>query len=300
VSRGLPALLFLLLSVVAGGSAFAVNLLIGRLAAVPEAGSNRPSVASRSDAARAGRTTGALSVEQYLDGIMGRNLFDVAIIDAWAARRPSAGGGDAMARTELHVRLLGTMVADPESFSSALIVEEDSADLPRAYSIGDELHEREVVSIEHDRVGLKKADGSIEYVTMDGGPVRSIASDTTEPGGEEAEGVREVAEGKYEVDRATFDKYINDLEGISKMGRALLHRGPDGEFDGYRLSAIRRGTIADMLGIKNGDIIQSVNGESLNSVQSAMGAYNTMKTQSNFCFEISRRGSPTQLCYDVR
>ena len=66
------------------------------------------------------------------------------------------------------------------------------------------------------------------------------------------------------------------------------------------LSAIRRGTLADQLGIKNGDIIHSVNGESLNSMQAAMNAYNTMKTQSSFCFEISRRGTPTELCYDVR
>ena len=97
-----------------------------------------------------------------------------------------------------------------------------------------------------------------------------------------------------------FDKYINDLEGISRMGRALLHRGPDGEFDGYRLSAIRRNTLADQLGIKNGDIIHSVNGQPLTSVQSAMGAYNTLKSEGNFCFEITRRGSPVELCYDVR
>ena len=101
------------------------------------------------------------------------------------------------------------------------------------------------------------------------------------------------------VSKDVFDKYINDLEGISRMGRALLHRGPDGEFDGYRLSAIRRNTLADQLGIKNGDIIHAVNGQSLNSVQSAMNAYNTLRTDSSFCFEISRRGSPTELCYEV-
>ena len=102
------------------------------------------------------------------------------------------------------------------------------------------------------------------------------------------------------VSKDVFDKYINDLEGISRMGRALLHRGADGEFDGYRLSAIRRNTLADQLGIKNGDIIHAVNGQPLNSVQSAMNAYNTLRTDSSFCFEISRRGSPTELCYEVR
>ena len=299
--RWLPAVLFVLVTLFVGGSAVALNLVIARVVEVPETRADHPSVASRGDSEGSGRPARALSAEQYLDGIMGRNLFDVATIDAWAARRRRAAGGDAMARTELHVKLLGTMVAELESFSSALIADEDATGiLPRAYAIGDELHEREVISIEEDRVGLKKPDGTIEYVTMEGGPARSIASDESGEPSEDTEGVREVSEGKYEVSRDVFDKNINDLEGISRMGRALLHRGPDGEFDGYRLSAIRRGTIADQLGIKNGDIIHAVNGESLNSVQSAMNAYNTMKTQTNFCFEISRRGSPTQLCYDVR
>lgn len=299
--RGLPAVLFLLLTAFAGGSAFALNLLVARVAEVPQTSTSRPTVASRPDPDRT-RPARALTVDQYLDGIMGRNLFDVATIDAWAARKPSATGGGTVARTELRVKLLGTIVAEPDTYSSALIVDEDSSALARAYSIGDELHEREIVSIEDDRVGLKKEDGSIEYVTMDGGRVRSIASDEPSSGetSDETDGVREVTEGKYEVSRELFEKNINDLESISRMGRALLHRGPDGEFDGYRLSAIRRGTLADQLGIKNGDIIHSVNGEPLNSVQAAMNAYNTMKTQTNFCFEISRRGSPTQLCYDVR
>lgn len=297
--RGLPAVLFLLLTLFAGGSAVALNLAIGRMVEVPEATARRPSVAAR-DVEPDGRPARALTADQYLDGIMGRNLFDVAIIDLWAARRPSASG-DSVALTELRVKLLGVIVADPEVYSSALIADEDSTELPRAYSIGDILHAREVVSIEKQRVGLKKEDGTIEYVTMDGALVRSTASSepSSDDGADSGE-VREVADGKYEVSKETFDKNINDLEGISRMGRALLHRGPDGEFDGYRLSAIRRGTLADQLGIKNGDIIHSVNGEPLNSVQSAMNAYNTMKSQSNFCFEISRRGSPQQLCYDVR
>jgi hypothetical protein len=35
-------------------------------------------------------------------------------------------------------------------------------------------------------------------------------------------------------------------------------------------------------------------------MQGAMEAYNSMKTQQNFCFTVSRRGSPSELCYDVR
>ena len=180
-------------------------------------------------------------------------------------RPPSVGRRDDLAPSQLKVKLLGTMVADPEEYSSALIAEESSPDLPSSYSIPRHDQDREVVSIENTQVGLKGPDGKIEYLLLEGGELtQTVAAGDGEPTAE-GEGVDQIGDNKFSVSKDVFDKYINDLEGISRMGRALLHRGPDGEFDGYRLSAIRRNTLADQLGIKNGDIIHAVNGQPLNS-----------------------------------
>jgi type II secretion system protein C len=299
VSRRLPFLILSLLTVFAAGSAWGANALLAHYIAAPG-----PVPESEAVATVGGRSGApppverALTGDQYLDGIMGRNLFDVAMIDLWAARRPTAAGDD-LAPSQLKVKLLGTMVADPQQYSSALIADESTPDLPSSYSIGDMIQDREVVSIANTQVGLKGPDGKIEYLLLEGGELTPTVAATDGEPTAEGEGVDQIGENKFSVSKDVFDKYINDLEGISRMGRALLHRGPDGEFDGYRLSAIRRNTLADQLGIKNGDIIHAVNGQSLNSVQSAMNAYNTLRTDSSFCFEISRRGSPTELCYEV-
>ena len=162
------------------------------------------------------------------------------------------------------------------------------------------LHDREIAAIEPRRVKLRAPDGGEDWLVVDAeGMTAAAPSETTGEGEPTAEGITQTGENKYQISRDVFDKNINDLESISRMGRALLHRGADGEFDGYRLSSIRRGSLAEQIGIKNGDVIHSVNGEPLNSVQAAMNAYNTMKGQSQFCLEVSRRGSPTELCYDV-
>ncbi|MBX2796240.1 MAG: hypothetical protein KTR31_01185 [Myxococcales bacterium] len=300
MSRTLPIALLVLATLFSGGSAWAVNLMIGSYAAVEGAVQSTPVAKNSSRRAKArSATPRALTVEQYLDGIMRRNLFDKDVISTWNPN--PKGDSDTEARSELKVRLLGTIVASPESFSSALIADEEDP-YPRGYSIGDELHNREVIKIEVKQVTLKRLDnGEIELLTIDDTLSAAPRASAPKPssGGEDG-AVQEAGDNKYTVSRDLFDKYINDLEGISRMGRALLHRGPDGEFDGYRLSAIRRNTLADQLGIKNGDIIHAVNGQSLDSVQAAMGAYNTLKTDSNFCFEITRRGSPVELCYDVQ
>lgn len=305
MARTLPIVFVVIWTVLVAGAAAGANALIARYAAPPGPAPS-PTVAastraSPTTAASGSRAPTALGQEQYLDGIMGRNLFDIAMIDAWALRRPSPGGG--VAQSALDVRLIATLVASPEAFSSALIEDKSTSDVPLAYSIGDQIHDRTVVSIADDRVGLQKPDGSVEYLVLGSGELASasLGPDPVTPDGEGgSEGVTQLGENKYAITREVFDKYLNDPEGIAGLGRALLHRGPDGEYDGYRLSAIRRNSIADQLGIKNGDIVHSVNGQPLNSVQAAMGAFGGLKTESKFCFEVSRRGSPTELCYEVQ
>jgi general secretion pathway protein C len=289
------AVFLVLVTLISAGSAFALNLALGRFV-VPDEVPERPTVAvAREEGGKPARSQ-QLTIDQYLEGIMRRNLFDSTVIATWNPA-PAGAPGEGVVKSELHVKLLGTIVAQPDTLSSALIADADTKDLPKAYNLGHLLYDRTVVSIQRDRVGLQKGDGTVEYLTMSDGLLAAVGGDEAAPDGE---GVTQSGENKFTVDKDLFDKNINDFESLSKMGRALLHRGPDGEYDGYRLSAIRKGSLPDQLGIKNGDIIQSVNGQPLNSMQGAMEAYNSMKTQQNFCFTVSRRGSPSELCYDVR
>ena len=102
------------------------------------------------------------------------------------------------------------------------------------------------------------------------------------------------------MSRDLLDRYVNNLDAISRMGRAIPHRGPDGQIDGYRLSGIRRNSLGEKLGIRNGDIVHSVNGQPLTSVQGAMAAYQTLQNEANFSFQVTRRGQKMTLEYDVQ
>lgn len=312
MARTLPTVFIVIWTLLVAGGAAGANALLARYAAPPvqvpspaiaaaRAASGGEPGAAAPAASRAAPRSRALTQDQYLDGIMSRNLFDVAMIDQWATRKPSAGGG--LATSNLDVKLIATLVAEPAEYSSALIADNSTPDLPQTYSIGDKIHDRTVKTIENDRVGLERTDGTIEYLVFGSGDLSlasAPASTTTASGEATAEGVTQLGENKYAITKDVFDKYLNDPEGLAGLGRALLHRGADGEYDGYRLSAIRRNSIADQLGIKNGDIVHSVNGQSLSSVQSAMGAFNSLRTEQKFCFQVSRRGSPTELCYEVQ
>jgi hypothetical protein len=305
VKRYLPVLLVVGVTVFAALLAVGVNVGIGGALALPD-GAEVKSAEVGSVAAAAGQTAGASvaskprprSKSQYVDEILGRNIFDHENMGSKAG--PGTPGGSVI--TDLKLRLVATLVAEPATFSSALIVASDEKDaVANGYGIGAKLEDATVVAIEKRQVKLKRGDGSIELLVMDeeDAPVRT-ASRAPTGDDDEDDGIEQLGENKYAVDRSVVEKYLGDLESVSRMARAIPHRGPDGQIDGYRLSGIRRNSALDKLGIKNGDIVHGVNGQGLTSMQGAMGAYSSMQSESAFNFDVSRRGQKINLDYEVR
>jgi len=97
----------------------------------------------------------------------------------------------------------------------------------------------------------------------------------------------------------SLDQLLEDPEALSKMGRALLHRGPDGAFDGYRLSGIRRGSPPALMGFENGDVLHELNGHPLTSMEEAMEAYQALRGATGLDATVTRRGERIQLRIDL-
>lgn len=240
-----------------------------------------------------------ISESEYRKAILDRNIFDQSAI----GRDDGAPGGNGSGPEEdrkLNVQLVGTVVAVPESYSAAFILEEGKTHA-YAFGIGQKVVGAEILLIEEDRVRVRRADGGEEWIRIDDERPdldRPIASSDVPPSA--VEEVEQIGEDQFVVSRQMVTEALSDMESLSRMARPLLHRGPDGEFDGYRLSAIRRGTLLDKLGVRNGDIVHSVNGMDLNSVQGAMQALEALESESKLEFKVTRRGEEKTLSYDLQ
>ncbi len=252
-------------------------------------------------------TRRARSAASYIKPIIKRSLFDSSLVDAvvTAAAASGEGGGDGVP-SDLKVVLLATLVADPPEFSSALIAEQKGADGALGYGIGDNLlGEGEIVRIEPRKVYVKRLNGSIEYISMEDGQCyekdkRKGGRKSSKKGkDEEEDGITKEGPNKFIVDQELIDKVMENPEQLYSQIRATPHK--DGStVDGYRLSGIRRRSLFYKLGIKNGDIVHSVNGTTLDSMSSAMGAYNSLQNDKNFTFEVTRRNKRQTFEYEVR
>jgi S1-C subfamily serine protease len=70
--------------------------------------------------------------------------------------------------------------------------------------------------------------------------------------------------------------------------------------DGYKLSNVEPGSTYEKLGLKNGDIVQEVNGK-LPTQQELLEGFDLSKNQGkDFVLKIKRDGKPVQLHYHVK
>jgi len=84
-----------------------------------------------------------------------------------------------------------------------------------------------------------------------------------------------------------------------EVGRALLHQGEDGGVDGYRISRIRGGSLADELGLRSGDVVHSVNGAPLRNIREAEEVARCMSYADSRTVELTRRGERIELVIDL-
>lgn len=235
------------------------------------------------------RFDGGLSKEQWVDPILRRNIFDSSKVGQEAPEGGEVSGEGR--RTDLKVVLLATVVAFPEIYSSALISEDGGSS--QGYGVGDALlGEATIFRIEQKKVFIRRNDGSLEYIDMESGG--STASGAAEGG------VASAGESSSTIERSLVEQALANPEELARQVRVTPHRGADGEVDGYRLSGVRRGSLLEKAGVKNGDIVHTVNGKPLTSTSAAMDAYQGLQSESSFTFEITRRSKRQTLNVEVR
>jgi type II secretory pathway component PulC len=95
---------------------------------------------------------------------------------------------------------------------------------------------------------------------------------------------------EMDVSREAVEK-LQDIEELTSTIRDVPHLNSQQLIDGYRLSGIRRSSIFDNLGIKNGDILTAVNGIPLTSPAKIMEIYENVKGTTEVTALIQRRNA---------
>ncbi|MCI5071575.1 PDZ domain-containing protein [bacterium] len=235
------------------------------------------------------------TVDRFMQ-ICERNIFDsakrTACTEEVAVNEPQFNPNAAPVKSDINAQLLGTMVLTGSSSYASITVNGESKS--KTYKVGQTFAgEATIYEIQRNKVFFNRK-GKREYIEVaklpqfSRGPARSSRPSSPSSAGIKRDG------DKITLSRSKVESTLNDLNKILQDAR-MVPSYNNGKVTGFKIFAIRRGSIFDQLGLKNGDEIQRINGTQVDSLEKALPMLQMVKTESNVDIDMVRRGSKKTL-----
>ena len=213
-------------------------------------------------------------------------------------------------KSDLRMQLVAGVIAERPRFSLATISDLSTRET-HVLGVGDELGAIRLLGVErvrddHDATGngfrvvaIICNGGTKEFLDFEPGtgaptveaPNLGTAPVPPRPGAPAAPlaGVRQLADNRYEVERATLEKTLGDLNQVATQAR-IVPSFKNGAANGFKLFSIQPGSIYASIGIENGDVVQRVNGYEINSPEKALELYQKLRETGHVTIELERGG----------
>ncbi|HTN43309.1 MAG TPA: type II secretion system protein GspC [Nitrospiria bacterium] len=271
-----------------------VSLFIGRQLDLP----------ARSPAVEWAATTEAQvkpTTEVY-SSIVDRNIFGIKPASAIAP--PQAVAPEPVQLPPLRVRLVGTSVGEADE--SLAVIEDLGTKEQRVYHI-DDLLEPDAKLIEVERNEVTFLRGKIrETVTVEEGDTPT----QTPPGqsllGRPASAVPAViprstgTQNSWVLDKQEVASALENLPQLLTKARVVPDLTPDGKSDGFRIVSIAPASFYERIGLRNGDVIQRINGIEVKDPQSFMQVFTQLKDETNISMDLMRNNQKESFSYEIR
>jgi type II secretion system protein C len=111
--------------------------------------------------------------------------------------------------------------------------------------------------------------------------------------------LKKLGPGKFEVSRNEVQQTMENPAQFFSQMRAMPHF-VNGKTDGFSISQVQPGSVFDQLGLQNGDLLTSIDGQPVTNPMQAMGLLQAVKTASAIDLVVNRGGAPTAVHLDLR
>lgn len=194
-------------------------------------------------------------------------------------------------KSALNIKLLGTVVAGE---NSAAVIAVQGSPQEKAVFIGSMIQSGvKLHSVEADAVIVDR-NGNLEKIVM----VKSgqLASTPMTPSLQLNRSVRPVTGSMINQQAMPAVASAEFLQLLSQA-RVTPHFA-NGKADGFLVNNIVPDSIYAKAGLRNGDVVRKVNGQTINNAQQAMAMYQALQNGGGLEVELLRAGQVQQLHYD--
>jgi general secretion pathway protein C len=112
-------------------------------------------------------------------------------------------------------------------------------------------------------------------------------------------GIQKIGQNEFKVDRGVVDKILENQAELMRQAR-IVPEQENGKVVGIRLFGVRPDTLLGTLGMENGDRLEKINGFDMTSPESALEAYARLRTADHLTVSLNRRGTETNVDYNIK
>ncbi|MFO0415992.1 MAG: type II secretion system protein N [Pseudomonadota bacterium] len=185
----------------------------------------------------------------------------------------------------LMLSLIGTFITQGQE--PYAIIEDKKKNEQEMFLIGDSIFNQATLkTIYLDRVEVER-NGKLEVLRLD------------EIGGNGGAGIVSTGANDFVVEEAELDKGLENLPLLLTQARAVPYF-KDGRSIGLRLFAIKTGSLYEKVGLKNGDILKNINGNSLGDISQALKLFEQLKQERSITLILERDKQDREFKYTIR
>ena len=112
-------------------------------------------------------------------------------------------------------------------------------------------------------------------------------------------GIRETSPGRFVIDRGYLESSLSNPNDVLTQARAVPNL-VGGKILGFRIFAIRPGSVYQKLGIQNGDVVLRINGVELDSPAKALEFYGAISSAAEVAIDLERSGQKMSMNYTIK
>lgn len=190
--------------------------------------------------------------------------------------------------TPLSLTLIGTFLTGGDQ--PYAIIEDKKKQSQEVFIVSQSIFGQATLkAIFEDRVEIVR-DGKVEVLRLD-----DLGGDAPAPGG----GIASSGTDEFVVEEAEVDKALENLPLLLTQARAVPYF-KDGRAIGLRLFAIKSGSLYEKIGMKNGDILKAINGNSLADLSQALRLFEQLKQERSISVMLERDRADREFRYQIR
>jgi general secretion pathway protein C len=112
------------------------------------------------------------------------------------------------------------------------------------------------------------------------------------------DGIEKITDTKFNIQRGLVDKVLANQGSLMKSARVIPHE-ENGRVVGVKLYGIRRNSLLGRLGVRNGDMLRTINGFDMTSPDTALEAYSRLRSADKLTLAVKRQNKEITIDYNI-